>query len=134
MVTLRSGFARSARVAWLALAACSVCSVCSVCSGAPPAPPTPPASPAAPPQPSPAAAPQPSPAASDAPIVPVRAARAWTTALAPNPRGGWNFITQIYEHGSGSPTEWIVLDLASGKQTVTEGPAGAYANTNYQIA
>src|SRR5262245_24926393 len=74
------------------------------------------------------------PPAPEAPIVPVRAARTWTTALAPNARGGWNFITQTYERGSGSPTEWIVLDLASGKQTVTEGPTGVYANTNYQIA
>jgi hypothetical protein len=67
-------------------------------------------------------------------VVPVRVARAWTTALAPNARGGWNFITQTYEHESGAPTEWVVLDLASGKQTVTEGPAGVYANSNYQIA
>ena len=67
-------------------------------------------------------------------IVPVRVARAWTTALAPNARGGWNFITQTYEHGSGAPSEWIVLDLASGKQRATEGLAGVYANSNYQIA
>src|SRR5687767_10544530 len=31
---------------------------------------------------------------------PVRAARAWSTALAPNARGGWNFITQLYQAGS----------------------------------
>ena len=66
-------------------------------------------------------------------IVPMRSARAWTTALAPNARGGWNFITQTYEYGSGTPTEWIVLDLATGNQRVTEGPAAIYANSNYQI-
>jgi outer membrane protein assembly factor BamB len=66
--------------------------------------------------------------------VPMRVARAWTTALAPNPRGGWNFITQTYEHESNAPTEFVVLDLASGKQTVSEGPRGVYANSNYQVA
>jgi hypothetical protein len=66
--------------------------------------------------------------------VPVRVARAWTTALAPNARGGWSFITQTYEYESGAPTEFVVLDLASGKQTVSEGPAAVYANSNYQVA
>ena len=63
----------------------------------------------------------------------MRSARAWTTALAPNARGGWNFITQTYEYGSGTPTEWVVLDLATGAERVTQGPAAVYANSNYQI-
>ncbi|HMG57772.1 MAG TPA: hypothetical protein VK601_29930, partial [Kofleriaceae bacterium] len=70
---------------------------------------------------------------SEAAVVPMRSARAWTTALAPNARGGWNFITQTYEYQSGTPTEFVVLDLATGQQTVTQGPAGIYANSNYQI-
>jgi hypothetical protein len=66
----------------------------------------------------------------DAVTVPVRAARAWTTALAPNARGGWNFITQTYEYESGAPTEFVVLDLASGKQTTSLGPPAIHANSN----
>lgn len=65
---------------------------------------------------------------------PVRSARAWTMALVPNARGGWNFITQTYEYPSNNPTEFVVLDLATGKQTITEGPPGIYANSNYQLA
>ena len=65
---------------------------------------------------------------------PVRVARVWTTALAPNKRGGWNFITQTYEFESGKPTELVVLDLETGKQSLSEGPATIFANSNYQIA
>jgi hypothetical protein len=65
---------------------------------------------------------------------PVRAARAWTSALAPNARGGWNFITQTWENGSTQPTEFIVLDLETGHQKTFEGPTGIYANSNYQVA
>lgn len=65
---------------------------------------------------------------------PMRVARAWTTALAPNKRGGWNFITQTYEYESKTPTEFVVLDLLTGKQSVFEGPAAVYANSNYQVA
>jgi hypothetical protein len=64
---------------------------------------------------------------------PVRSARAWITALAPNPRGGWNYLTQTYEYPSNNPTELVVLDLTTGKQTTTEGPPGIYANSNYQM-
>jgi hypothetical protein len=65
--------------------------------------------------------------------VPVRASRAWTTALAPNKRGGWNFITQAFEEKSGTPTEFVVVDLQSGKYTITEGPRGTNANSNFRI-
>jgi hypothetical protein len=64
---------------------------------------------------------------------PVRSARAWITALAPNPRGGWNYLTQTYEYPSKNPTDLVVLDLTTGKQTTIEGPPGIYANSNYQM-
>ena len=69
-----------------------------------------------------------------APVIgqPIRGARAWATALVPNRRGGWNYITQTYEAQSASPTEFVVLDLATGKQTRSEGPSGVYTNSNYQ--
>lgn len=65
---------------------------------------------------------------------PIRSARAWTTALAPNPRGGFNFITQLWEYPSTEPTEYVVVDLQTGKARVFEGPMGegyAYANAMY---
>lgn len=65
---------------------------------------------------------------------PVQASRTWATALVPNARGGWNFITQAYEYESANPTEFVVLDLETGNQTVSEGPTGIYTNTNYQFA
>jgi hypothetical protein len=63
---------------------------------------------------------------------PVRASRSWSTALAPNARGGWNFITQYYQYHSPKPAEYVVLDLQSGKYTITEGRVGGYTNSNYQ--
>jgi hypothetical protein len=63
---------------------------------------------------------------------PVHAARSWSTALAPNARGGWNFITQYYQYHSSKPAEYVVLDLQSGKYTITEGRVGGYTNSNYQ--
>jgi hypothetical protein len=63
---------------------------------------------------------------------PVRAARSWSTALAPNARGGWNFITQYFQVNSPQPAEYVVLDLQSGKTTVTPGRVGGYTNSNYQ--
>jgi len=63
---------------------------------------------------------------------PVRSARAWATALAPNKRGGWNFITQTYELPSPSPTEWVVVDLDTGTQTVDEGPTGLPSNFMFE--
>src|SRR5690349_13147070 len=66
--------------------------------------------------------------------VPVRSSRSWSTALAPNGRGGFNFITQLYEVKSTKPTEYVVLDLQTGKFKVTERPSGQYTNSNYQHA
>lgn len=66
--------------------------------------------------------------------VPVRSSRAWSTALAPNGRGGFNFITQLYEVKSSKPTEYVVLDLQTGKFKVTERPSSQYTNSNYQHA
>jgi hypothetical protein len=63
---------------------------------------------------------------------PVSAARSWSTALAPNARGGYNFITQLMQVGSGKPAEYVVLDLTTGKSTVSEGRIGGYTNSNYQ--
>lgn len=66
--------------------------------------------------------------------IPVQDARVWATAIAPNNRGGWNFITQSYELGSGKPTEFVVLDLQTGHSRIFEGPADIYTNSNYQFA
>lgn len=66
--------------------------------------------------------------------VPVRSSRSWSTALAPNARGGFNFITQLYEVKSSKPTEYVVLDLVTGKFRITERPSGQYTNSNYQHA
>jgi hypothetical protein len=65
---------------------------------------------------------------------PVRSARAWSTALAPNMRGGWNFITQLYEYKSGLPSEYVVLDLQNGKYSIMGRPAGQITNSNYQAS
>src|SRR5206468_2068361 len=64
---------------------------------------------------------------------PIRSVRMWTSALAPNPRGGWNFITQAYEHKSNTPTEFIVVDLSAGTFTTSEGTPGAYAVSKFQV-
>jgi hypothetical protein len=64
--------------------------------------------------------------------VPVQSSRAWSTALAPNGRGGFNFITQLHEFKSGKPSEYVVLDLETGEYRITERPAGQYTNSNYQ--
>lgn len=60
---------------------------------------------------------------------PMRSARTWLTALAPNKRGGWNFITQTHEVTSSDPTEFFVIDLDTGKTTTTEDPAGEHGTT-----
>jgi hypothetical protein len=66
--------------------------------------------------------------------MPVRSSRAWTSALAPNRRGGWNFITQIYDVGSSNLPQFVVVDLDTGKTTTTPGIRGIYANSNYQVS
>jgi catechol 2,3-dioxygenase-like lactoylglutathione lyase family enzyme len=63
---------------------------------------------------------------------PVRSSRAWTSAVAPSPEGGWNFVTQLYEYPSSNPTEYVVVNLETGKQKLFETPAGRLANSNYQ--
>ena len=65
---------------------------------------------------------------------PVRSSRSWTTALVPNARGGWNFITQSWELHSPDPVEYVVVDLKAGTSTATDSPKSGYANTNYQVA
>ncbi len=65
---------------------------------------------------------------------PVSVSRIWSTALAPNRRGGWNLILQTYEYQSDVAVEFVVLDLETGRFTIDDGPVGAYANSNYQIA
>jgi hypothetical protein len=64
--------------------------------------------------------------------VPVRSSRAWSTAIAPNGRGGFNFITELFEYGSSNPVEYAVVDLETGKCSLTERPDANYANSNYQ--
>ena len=66
-------------------------------------------------------------------VAALQAVRTWATAIAPNARGGWNFITQTWEVDSTQPTEFVVVDLETGKQTITEGPPGIYTNSNYQF-
>ncbi len=65
---------------------------------------------------------------------PVKSARYWTTGLSPNPRGGYNFITQIYnvDKSGKMDTDWVVLDLASG-QPAKRFTFPGYANSNFQI-
>src|SRR5690606_24760155 len=46
---------------------------------------------------------------------PVSSARYWSTAVAPNARGGWNFITQHFQANSGKVAEYVVVDLDTGK-------------------
>jgi hypothetical protein len=64
---------------------------------------------------------------------PVHSVRTWTTALAPNPRGGWNFITQAWEVGSATPPEYVIVDLEANTYTLMEGSYGAYAVSKYQV-
>jgi outer membrane protein assembly factor BamB len=65
---------------------------------------------------------------------PVRSSRAWTTALVPNARGGWNFIAQSWELHSHDPPEYVVVDLEAGTSKATDAPKSGYANSNYQVA
>ncbi len=64
---------------------------------------------------------------------PVRSSRTWTTALVPNARGGWNLITQTWELGSSDPPEFVIIDLAAGKYTVTDAARNDYAVSKYQV-
>lgn len=67
---------------------------------------------------------------------PVKSARFWTTGLAPNPRGGFNFIVQLYNYdnksGGAGNTDWVILDLESGR-TVKRYTFPGYANSNFRI-
>ena len=65
---------------------------------------------------------------------PVRSSRTWTTALVPNARSGWNFITQSWELHSHDPVEFVVVDLEAGTSSVTDAPQKRYANSNYQFS
>lgn len=64
---------------------------------------------------------------------PVRSARSWTTALVPNARGGWNFVTQLLELGSDTPPEYVVVDLVTGTSSVTDAREHRFANSNFQV-
>ena len=64
---------------------------------------------------------------------PVRSARTWTSALVPNARGGWNFITQSWELGLHENPEYVVVDLAAGTASVTNAPRHGYAVAKYQV-
>lgn len=55
---------------------------------------------------------------------PVRSARTWAWPVTPNPRGGYNFITQVWNSGSKANPEWIVIDLDTGKYTSTDAIPG----------
>lgn len=63
----------------------------------------------------------------------VRSARAWTSAVVPNARGGWNFITQSWEHGSQDPPEWVVVDLQTGATKLFDAPRNEYAVNKFQV-
>src|SRR3569623_2247733 len=64
---------------------------------------------------------------------PVTSSRTWTSALVPNARGGWNFITQSWELGSKTPPEFVVVDLATSVYSLMDS-AGGYAVNKYQVA
>lgn len=67
---------------------------------------------------------------------PVISSRQWTYALAPNPRGGWNFITCSYNLHALDPVEWIVVkDFTGPTPTVAEFETltGVYANSNFNV-
>ena len=63
---------------------------------------------------------------------PVRASRTWASALAPNRRGGWNFITQSFELYTSAPTEFVVVDLERGTASIREGTPQRYTNANFK--
>jgi hypothetical protein len=65
--------------------------------------------------------------------IPVRASRTWASALAPNARGGWNFITQSFELYTESPAEFIVVDLERGTSTIQEGTPKRFTNANFKV-
>lgn len=65
---------------------------------------------------------------------PVNTSRQWTTALAPRNGGGWNFITQSYQFGSGLESEWCIVNLEAGTAEIVDGAVDVYSNTNFQIA
>src|SRR5262249_38316498 len=64
---------------------------------------------------------------------PVQSARAWMSALVPNPRGGWNFITQSWELGSDKPPEYVVVDLEAGTYTLMDAPGDGYAVNKFKV-
>ncbi len=64
---------------------------------------------------------------------PIVSARTWASAIAPNPRGGWNFITQAYELHSEKPTEYVVVDLETGHTTRSYGTPKIYTNANFVV-
>jgi hypothetical protein len=66
-------------------------------------------------------------------VTPVFNSRQWTTALAPNNVGGWNFITQCYNYPTLDPSQWVVDHLETGAYTSDVGPNGIASNTNFQI-
>ncbi len=63
---------------------------------------------------------------------PVKTARRWSWAVAPDSNGKWKYIAQYwnYPYGKKAPDpEWIIVDLESGKQKSINLPG--YANTLY---
>lgn len=54
--------------------------------------------------------------------VPVSNARTWSSSLAPNARGGWNYITCAWEFTDAAHLpEWAIVDLSTGATTIIEG-------------
>lgn len=64
---------------------------------------------------------------------PVRASRTWASALAPNARGGWNFITQSFELYTDAPTEFVVVDLETGSASVHQGTPKRFTNAKFKV-
>ncbi len=65
---------------------------------------------------------------------PVRSSRVWSSALAPNNRGGWNFIIHSYELHSQDPSEFVVVDLQTGIYSIMDTASRTYSNSNFKIA
>jgi hypothetical protein len=66
---------------------------------------------------------------------PVTNARTWSSGLAPNAAGGWNYITQIYEprHEEQPVPEWVVVNVPSGVAHPFYGIKHINANDNTRI-
>lgn len=62
---------------------------------------------------------------------PKQTKRYWMTAVAPNPRGGWNFIAQYNNFPVSQAGEYVIVDLATGLLQSVATPASMFTSSNY---